>query len=241
MPVSDPGTVPAGGHADGSPACAAFFDVDETLLSVRTLESFLLYYRERKPGWVSTERLRRLAEEVLEDDRAVFNATYYSLWADLSVADVRRAGEEWYREMSLRDGFFRPNVREQLERLRGDGAAIVLVSGSFGPPLDPLAREIDADAVFYTRLEERDGRYTGAIASSMIGEDKRRAVAGYLARHETVSASSSWGYGDHISDLPLLETVTHPVVVGDDPHLGEVARQRGWPILATTAPLRPRG
>jgi phosphoserine phosphatase len=42
----------------------------------------------------------------------------------------------------------------------------------------------------------------------------------------------SYFYGDSQSDVPLLEKVTHPVVVGPDEALAELARARSWPIIS---------
>jgi phosphoserine phosphatase len=41
----------------------------------------------------------------------------------------------------------------------------------------------------------------------------------------------SWFYSDSANDLPLLELVSHPVVVDPDPRLEAHAASRGWPIL----------
>ena len=38
-------------------------------------------------------------------------------------------------------------------------------------------------------------------------------------------------YSDHIADLPLLEAVGTPVVVGSHRALGRLARARGWEVL----------
>jgi HAD superfamily hydrolase (TIGR01490 family) len=229
------------GEGDGgaAPTGVAFFDVDETLLSVRTLESFLLYYRALHPGFLSDERLAELTTQVVHADRASFNRLYYSLWAGQSVSRVLEAGEDWYRIESAEAGFFRPNVAERLEEHRRSGAAVVLVSGSFAAPLNPLVRQIAADAVFSTNLEEENGRYTGRVIASMIGEDKKAAVVAYLAGFS--QHLESWAYGDHVSDLPFLQAASNPVVVGADPELVTIATQREWPIIAIDVPLRPRG
>ena len=42
----------------------------------------------------------------------------------------------------------------------------------------------------------------------------------------------SWFYSDSHNDLPLLETVAHPVAVDPDPQLRATAEQRGWQITS---------
>jgi HAD superfamily hydrolase (TIGR01490 family) len=216
----------------------AFFDVDETLVSVRTLESFLMAYLKEVPTMISLERLQQLARQVVELDRDEFNRRYFAIWAGQPVERVLDAGRRWYAENSEAPGFYRPNVLERLRRHQADGDRVVLVSGSFAAPLTPIAAAVGADEVYCTRLEVADGAYTGVISGAMIGDDKRIAVEDYLAAH--APGAPSWGYGDHPSDLPLLEAVTSPVVVGSDQVMLDVAAERDWPVWAIDRPLAPR-
>ncbi len=232
--------MPEAARPELAEATVAFFDVDETLVSVRTLESFLFHYLGQVPSMVAPERLRELAQQVVQLDRAEFNRLYFGLWAGQPVDRVLEAGRSWYREVSAQPGFFRANVLERLKTHRSAGARIVLVSGSFGAPLQPLADDIGADGLYCTGLEVADGLYTGRISAPMIGDDKRHAVDAYLAALEP-AVTASWGYGDHPSDLPLLERVSAPVVVGSDPAMLEIAAQRDWPVLPIDEPLAPRG
>jgi phosphoserine phosphatase len=71
----------------------------------------------------------------------------------------------------------------------------------------------------------------------MIGEGKAAAVREYLAA-VGADPANTWGYGDHASDLPLLEAVAHPVVVGDDPSLRAYVDREGWErVTDASAPL----
>ena len=216
----------------------AFFDVDETLVSVRTLESFLLFYLKRVPSMISIERLGALREQVVRLSRADFNRLYFRIWAGQPEAEVLQAGRDWFAEAVGHPDFYRPNVLQRLRQHRDNGARVVLVSGSFAAPLRPLGDALAVDALYCTELEVVDGVYTGEISAAMIDDDKRRAVDAYLA---TIGDDAvSWAYGDHPSDLPLLERVTTPVVVGDDPELGVIASERGWSVMDVDRPLAPR-
>ncbi len=218
----------------------AFFDVDETLLTVRTLESFLMYYLKQEPSMASAERLRELRDDVVHLSRADFNREYFGLWAGQSADRVFEAGRSWFRLAADQPDFFRTNVLERLREHRRMGAHIVLVSGSFAAPLQPVAEYIDAHALYCTELEiSSSGLFTGKISAAMLGDDKRRAVDDYLASLSPQPART-WGYGDHLSDLPLLERVTNPVVVGTDAALNVLAVERDWPVLPIEQPLAPR-
>lgn len=218
----------------------AFFDVDETLVSVRTLESFLMAYLQVVPDMISPQRLRELGQQVVELDREQFNRLYFSIWAGQPAERVLEVGRRWYAESAADPAFYRPNVLELLRRHQADGDRVVLVSGSFAAPLRPLAAAVGADELYCTELEVVDGDYTGVIAAPMIGDDKRRAVESYLSAQPAGNGARSWGYGDHVTDLPLLECVSDPIVVGADAAMLAVAAERGWPVLPVEQPLAPR-
>ncbi|WP_308465164.1 HAD family hydrolase [Rathayibacter soli] len=217
----------------------AFFDVDETLVSVKTLESFLLYYQKLTPSMASPQRLGELREQALQLGRSELNRLYFALWAAQPVDLVSEAGRSWYAETSSQPGFYRANVLERLREHRQAGHHIVLVSGSFAAPLQPLADDVGADRLYCTQLETNRGLYTGQINAAMIGGEKGTAVDAYLNALRS-AAVTSWGYGDHPSDLPLLEHVTNPVVVGSDDALLKVATRRQWPVMPIKEPLAPR-
>ncbi|HEY5223675.1 MAG TPA: HAD-IB family hydrolase [Microbacteriaceae bacterium] len=208
----------------------AFFDVDETLVSVKTLESFLLYYLKLTPSMISPQRLSELTGQLPHLDRAELNRRYFGLWAGQPIERVREAGRSWYEATSNRPGFYRINVLERLREHQRAGDHIVLVSGSFDATLRPLAEDVGVDGVCCTQLETDGGLYTGQISAAMIGDEKKQAVAAYLDALG-LAAATSWGYADHSSDLPLLEHVTNPVVVGSDPELLKVAIRRQWSVM----------
>lgn len=218
----------------------AFFDVDETLLSGRTLESFLMYYLKQEPSMASPERIRELRNDVVHLSRVEFNREYFGLWAGQSAARVLAAGRSWFRDAVDQPDFFRTNVIERLREHRKSGAHVVLISGSFAAPLQPIAEYVQAHALYCTELEVSDsGFFTGTINSAMLGDDKRRAVDDYLAGFDP-RPESTWGYGDHSSDLPLLEHVSNPVVVGTDAELNSIAAERDWQVLPIEQSLAPR-
>ena len=122
---------------------------------------------------------------------------------------------------------FNKRVLTTLRRHHRAGEVIVLVSGSFPPCLDPIAAFVCADLVLCSRPQVREGRYTGDLAVPMVGERKAAAVRAEAAARG-IALEHSLAYGDHLSDLPLLDLVGHPVVVGDDPSLRDLAIRRGW-------------
>lgn len=210
---------------------AAFFDVDETLISMKSMQSFLdFYFKDRSDGpgtpW------QRFQRTVVGMSREEGNREYYRLWSGQSLSDVTKAGRAWFNENIQRPGFFVPPVLVALREHRRAGRHVFLISGSFQPCLASLALYLGISEVFCTDLVEHNGTLTGEIVCSRIGGGKRDAVEEATVRYG-LDSKQSWAYGDHISDLPMLTAVGHPVVVGLDPQLNHVARQRKWSIIST--------
>jgi HAD superfamily hydrolase (TIGR01490 family) len=225
---------------------AAIFDVDETLIVVSGLFRFLRFEmdergRPRHEYEQAARALRALAAGGAP--REDVNRAYFQLFAGREVERTAAAGERWFEHERRTGGLFHPQVLAALWRHAAAGDLTVLVSGSFAACLDPIARFVGADLVLCTLPEIRAGRYTGRVAAPMVGEAKAEAVRAAADAHDVLLAESH-AYGDHASDLPLLDLVGQPVVVGDDPVLTRQARSRGWLRLprasaGTAAPPRP--
>ncbi|SDD18717.1 HAD-IB family hydrolase [Actinokineospora iranica] len=212
---------------------AAFFDVDETLITLNSCIDFLDHrmHRSRDPrvsAW-------RLLAPVVGLDRVEANRAYFRLYAGLSVASVAAQGRAWFAE--VRDRLFHQPVLAELRAHSARGARIVLVSGAFPACLDPIAAAVGAADVLCSLPVVADGRYTGETERTMIGAAKATAARAYLAAH-AIAAADCHAYGDHASDLPMLDTVGTPVVVGADPVLSPLAVRRGWRALPGPAPYR---
>jgi HAD superfamily hydrolase (TIGR01490 family) len=217
--------------AAGAPA--AFFDVDDTLITVASLFDLLAFEvtsgsRPRADHDRVMGELR--AMKAAGAGRAEVNRTFYRAYAGWRVAEVAAGGRAWFRARSGDAGFFRPEAVARLRAHADAGHLVVLVSGSHPACLRPLAAHLGAHRSLCSRPATRAGRYTGALRVPMIGAHKGATVRSVAARWG-VDLAASWAYGDHESDLPLLDAVGHPVVVGPGPGLAEHARRRGWPTL----------
>ncbi|HEV2640277.1 MAG TPA: HAD family hydrolase [Actinocrinis sp.] len=207
------------------PARLVFCDVDETLIRTKSTLDFLDYYltgRYGKPGARRAAAFHRdLAEHLIAgSSREQANRDYYRALAGERMADLDDWGERWFADRSAAESFYVAETRRELARHRAAGAALVLVSGSFPALLRPIAAAIGAAHLLCTTPEQRDGRLTGEVSGPpMIGPGKRAAVRGLLAAYTHIDPADCYAYGDHVSDLPLLAEVGHPVVVGGDPDL----------------------
>ncbi|OLT22010.1 hypothetical protein BJF78_33520 [Pseudonocardia sp. CNS-139] len=122
----------------------AFFDVDETLLSVKTMFDFLAFHLARAPIGDDADRARRLARfrEAAADKgvpREEVNRIYYEIYAGERADDLAALGRVWFGLRRREPGFVHSRVLATLVRHRLAGHTIVLVSGSMPVCLDPFA------------------------------------------------------------------------------------------------------
>ena len=125
-----------------------------------------------------------------------------------------------------------------------EGHPIVIVSGTLEPLANAAARAMEAELatrgirvgirVCATKMEEKDGKWTGRILGEpMFGKAKARAILA-LAEEMSFDLSKSWAYGDSALDGCMLASVGKPAAVNPTPKLSQIARKRGWPVLLTT-------
>ena len=213
----------------------AFFDVDETLITAKSMFDFLRFWLDRNGDdgsyyWLLSEQRRTRAASGVP--REEINRDYYRQFAGVAKNELWAAGLEWYRDYKLRpDAFIGATLAAAAEH-RAAGDAIVMVSGSFRACLAPLAADLGATEVLCSEpIADENGILTGEIARPMIGDAKADAVTETVARMG-VSALDCYAYGDHSSDLKMLLAVGQRRVVGDNPVLLAKAHTHGWPILS---------
>lgn len=222
-----------------APSRYAFFDVDGTILRLRSMLTFQKFYYHHRVRFAPLGALNAWRSRLwwsynilTQRDRHVVNRKYYESFRGRRQAEVREFARRWYEhEKGSRAQLFISDTIKAIEKHRENGVEIVLVSGSFVEILEPLASELGARHCLATILEVQDGRYTGRILPpQMIGDGKARAIRTFLADMQA-PATECFAYGDHHTDIPMLETVGRPVAIGGDARLTEHALSRGWEIL----------
>ncbi|WP_037824573.1 HAD family hydrolase [Streptomyces sp. NRRL B-1347] len=221
-----------------APPAAAFFDVDETLISVNSMLRFLRHhYRvSHRPRAAFDEAVRGLrALAARGAPRTAVARAYYRLYAGRDAGELAAQGRDWFAA-ELRSGdLFLDGTVAALRAHQHRGERVVLVSGSFAPCLDPVAQRLGSDAVLSARPETVDGIHTGGLGTTMIGEEKAVAVRALL-KDLGIRGEDCHAYGDHASDLPMLLAVGHPVMVGTDPVLRRYAESGTWRRLPGALP-----
>lgn len=213
----------------------AFFDVDGTLISLKSMLSFQDYWyataednpRPRVRFEAEMAGLRRMGAT-----REEMNRRYYAHFAGRPVEAVRRAAVRWFDHiLRATDDLFHVRVVSRLLSHHAEGMEPVFVSGSFPAILEPIAERLGVGRILATDLEEADGVYTGAVRAQTIGEGKVAAMA-RLLEAQAADPAACRAYGDDLSDLPMLQAVGGPAAVRGDHRLETHARRVGWEVLA---------
>ena len=215
---------------------AAFFDVDGTLVEMPSLER--RFFRSlRHEGKIS---LRNYFVWLAEAARLAPNGLMYTLQGNKAyLRGVRSSGLRANRVAS--DAPFFPDAVECVARHAANGERIVLVTGTLEFLAEEIAQRLRSELVkrniapeihvWATRLEEKDGRWTGrVIGQPMFGKAKTIAVW-WLAGEWKLNLGECTAYGDSALDEWMLASVGKPVAVNPDEGLRHVAERPPWKIV----------
>ncbi len=212
---------------------AAFFDIDGTLVPEPSLERRLFRELRRTHAMPWTNYARWGMEAVRLLPRGL------TAIAHGNKSYLRGLQEDQIFEVVEPIAFFEEGVaRAEWHGRRGH--EIVLVSGMAKPlaRMVAMALECELEArglerevlVSATRLEERNGIFTGCVlGEANYGEAKRRAME-VLARAMEINLRESHAYGNTLLDRPMLDGVGHAHAVNPGKELAATANLRDWAI-----------
>lgn len=145
--------------------------------------------------------------------------------------------EAWRREFI--ETAIRPLVLAAGEALiarhRGEGHLLVIITATNRFVTAPIAELLGVPHLIATEPEEMEGRFTGAAAGlPSFREGKVARLRQWLEERGASweGVEESWFYSDSLNDLPLLDTVHHPVAVDPDDTLRRHAEAHGWPVIS---------
>ncbi len=123
-----------------------------------------------------------------------------------------------------------PGARKIVEEMRSSGIPTYLLTATNEVIAGPVAESFRLDGMLATRLELRDGRYTGRIVPPYCFEEHKIGYAEEACRRHEVTLSEAAYFGDSGSDVPLLEKVGFPAVVNPKGELAARAAEAGWHV-----------
>ncbi len=212
----------------------AFFDVDETVISIKSMFSFIKFYFSHYPNKNLEQTFNTNMDILLNSDvsREEKNASYYTYFKNLSVTEIASACKLWF-DSNIRneDTFYNKNIIDRIKSHQYNGVKCVFVSGSFSQLLEPIAEDLGIDHILCINLEKDNFSFTGKIIPPQtIGLGKAEALRTFLEKQNS-DARECFAYGDDISDIPMLEAVGSPKVVSGQTDLEEYARKLNWEII----------
>jgi HAD superfamily hydrolase (TIGR01490 family) len=212
---------------------AAFFDFDETLLEVESgrLGIQWLWDRRLVPfGYILKILVANFfyQRRLLSDERMVkIMLTFYK---KKRLTDFQKGSENFYK--AYLKPRLAPGILTRVHFHKNEGHLLVLISGSVRYLLEPVIRDLEFDHLLCTDLEVgKNGLMTGKPEGLVCVDQNKKKLTLKLAEKLGLDLEKSYAYGNHQSDLPLLETVGNPHVVEPTADLEKVAQQRSWPVL----------
>ena len=224
-------------------ASAAFFDLDKTIIA--TSSSFVFSRPFAKGGLLSRRAMLRSAYAHFlfhlggadHDQMEKLRDMLSRMCAGWEVDTVRGIVNDTLNEVVP------PVVYAEALRLiaehKAEGRTVVIVSTSGTEVVEPIGQLLGADQVIATRLEVRDGRYTGTVEYYCYGPEKARAIV-ELAAEQGWDLAQCYAYSDSMTDAPMLAAVGHPMAVNPDKELRKYAAAQGWPAIDFERPVALR-
>jgi HAD superfamily hydrolase (TIGR01490 family) len=214
----------------------AFFDLDGTLVPPPSLEWQFIGYllgRDALGGKEIGRWLAQCAKDCLRDPRAatIGNKRYLAGLRESLTAD-------WADSLGPGSPQFFAAGIERMAWHFAQGHRVFLISGTLNPLAQVAARCLPGPVeICATELEVSGSHWTGRIAGQhMSGDAKARAIRGLAARFG-LALWDSYAYGNSISDLPILDSVGHRVVVNPPSRLRRIAHREGWPSYDWPKPM----
>ena len=213
---------------------AAFFDFDETLLEVESGRVGIQWLWDRRLvpiGYILKILMANFFYQrgLLSDERMV--KTLLTFYRKKRLADFQEGAENFYQEY-LKPRLA-PGVLRRVHFHQNEGHQLVLISGSVRYMLEPVVKDLQFDHLLCTDLEvDKNGLMTGKPGGMVCVDQNKKKLTLELAGKFGLDLTKSYAYGNHQSDLPLLETIGHPYAVEPTAELQKVAQKRSWPILS---------
>ncbi|MDP3268721.1 MAG: HAD-IB family hydrolase [Legionella sp.] len=216
----------------------ALFDIDDTILTCDSTLSFLRFFLNEYYGTIAgTKKLDYLLHHITNNPedystKELINQYYYMNFKGINATILRSIGKKWFEKSVLENsGAFNEKVLERLKNHQREQYRIVLVSGGFFAPLDPLIAYLSIEHYFYVTPHIRDGLLTGELKGiHTVGLGKFIAIMKHF-HNKNVDWQESYAYGAHFSDVPVLNRVGHSVIVGADQQLLQIANDKKWEII----------
>lgn len=219
----------------GSARVLVFVDVDNTLVKGASIYMFAI--EAWKSGFIKWHHVipalfqQRYFIRKGETTKRVKSTREraQALVAGHQVKDFEKVAESAWRR-SIAPKVF-PEMIERINHHKSQGHEIWLLTASPQGLASVMARDLTLTGAIGTTLEEKDGAFTGEIDGELLHGPLKAKAAVQHALESGVNLAHCYAYSDSAADIPLLESVGHPIAVNPDHTLLAHATELSWPIL----------
>ncbi len=227
-------------EGERGPHIGAFFDLDRTLIKGFSAKEF--FQRRLFSGKMTRKEIIAQFSGMMV--YAMGNRNFAGL-AAIGAQGVTGVAEEVFMEVGeevylkhLAQEIY-PESRALVDAHLAMGHTVAIISAATPYQVNPIARDLGIDHIMCTRMEVKNGKFTGAIIEPACwGEGKAKAAID-LADKFKLDLSKSHFYTDSAEDLPLLEIVGHPHPINPDEELSKLSYENDWDIVRFNDDSRP--
>lgn len=212
----------------------ALFDLDHTLIPFDSGMAWTRFLIDsgRLPAAAEARYLHHCQQYVA--GRIDIHALYRAGMAPLLPHPVALLAQ-WAQAFAIHIAHQLPAAQRVLvQRHQAEGDLCAIVTATVRLIAEPVARGFGIGNLLATEAKVVDDHYTGEVdGEACVREHKVHRVHAWLQSQglRLEAFETSCFYSDSISDLPLLQAVTHPVAVNPDPALREQALANGWQVI----------
>lgn len=209
---------------------AAIFDLDGTLIPMTSAERTLFFYLFRNKVLSIINIIQMIG----------------ALWAFHGNMHLMLRGNKRYLKNksvdsveSIARSFFEPKIDDLIfpvmlkivQKHREKGDLLLLLSGTIDIIADCFIRRLQFDGGIAGKLEQRYGKFTGALSGILPYGIGKLEVLNELKRMYNFDSNETTLYANIYSDRFVMNAVAYPKVVNPDKRLRIYAKKRHWEII----------
>lgn len=212
----------------------AVFDIDGTLMRWQLFHSIVNELAARgKLGQTSlhdihNERMKwknRTDTDAFKSYEHNLVKVFYDAISSVNIADYDEVIDhvfESYKDQSY------TYTKALIENLASKDYILIAISGSNQEIIDKIAQHYGFDIAVGSKFGRKEDKLSG---HSEVIIDRKGAVLREIIKSHNLSTAGSYGIGDSMSDVSMLEIVENPIVFNPDVSLLEEAKKRKWNIV----------
>ncbi|MBT8139334.1 MAG: HAD-IB family hydrolase [Gammaproteobacteria bacterium] len=217
--------------SESGPHIGAFFDFDGTI--IYGYSAFTFIREQVKRGDVSAREFAELAAAMTSFG---LGSIGFSSMMVITSQFMRGMSEASYIEFAeqLHEKYISrliyPESRALIEAHERKGHTVAIISSALPYQVEPAAKNLGIEHVLCSRLEVKNGKFTGSVERPTCFGPGKVTAAKELATRFGVDLQDTFFYSDSDDDLELLKAVGKPRPLNPNRKLTAIAERHGWPI-----------